>query len=154
MGIEDPEIVSFIAKMLGATIAIFFGFCFLVGAFAGEKLGIEPLKIPDKVDIGYIGSRPIIHSVGYDAEKEELRQLKYKLEKMRIQDQLKNLQRKNTERRRQKQCEQNPLMKECVEVMVSMGEKKQDAINKVNKYFKNYPDTKNVNDFILGVFKR
>lgn len=157
MGIDNPENMMFIAKMLGTAIAVFFGICFFIGLLAGDKLGIEPLKIPDKVDIGYINdynyvtaktSRPI------DLEKLEIQQLRHKLDRMRIEKQIKDLQKKSSDDKKKKRCEQNPLMKECVDVLVSMGEKKQIAIETVNKYFKNNPNTKTANEFILGVFKK
>lgn len=157
MGIENPEYMMFIAKMLGTAIAVFLGICFFIGLLAGDSLGIEPLKIPDKVDIGYINDYSYATSRAVkvvDNEKAEIQQLRNKLERMRIEKQLKDLQKKSSEDKRKKKCEQSPLMKECVEVLVSMGEKKQIAIDTVHKYFKTHPETKTTNDFILGVFKR
>lgn len=157
MGIDDPTGLMFTAKMLGTCLAVFFGICFFIGLFAGEQMGIEPLKIPDKIDLGYIRDNQTIKTVSVktvDTEKLEIQKMRNKLEKMRLEDQMRTLQKKKADSKKKKTCEQNPLMKDCVQALVAMGEKQKDAINKVNSYFKNYPDTKTVNDFILGVFKR
>lgn len=157
MGTE-PDNIIFMAKMLGTAIAVFFGICFFIGLLFGENLGIEPLKIPDKIDLGYIRDdiqpAKIISIKPIDPEKLEIQKMRHKLEKMKIEDQMRSLRRKKLESKKQKTCEQSPLMKDCVEVMISMGEKKKDAVNKVNTYFRNNPQTTNVNDFILGIFKR
>lgn len=161
MGIEDPSGVMFTAKMLGTCIAVFFGICFFIGLLGGDKLGIKPLVISDKIDLGYIrDNNPVViknisvKPLEHENQKQEIQHLKYKLEKMRIEDQLRSLQRKKVDRKKKKKCEQSPLMKDCVDAMVSMGENKRDAVNKVTKYFNNHPNTNNVNDFILGVFKK
>lgn len=156
MGIEDPNNMMFTAKLLGTCIAVFFGICFFIGLLGGEKLGIKPLVIPDNIDLGYIrDNQPKTISIkAIDPEKLEIQRLRNKLEKMRLEDQMRTLQKKKSDSKKKKTCEQNPLMKDCVQALVAMGEKQKDAIDKVNRYFKNNPDTKNVNDFILGVFKR
>lgn len=154
MGVEDPVSMMFLAKMIGTCIAVFFGICFFIGLFYGEEAGITPLKIPETVDIGYINDYRYVTAKPIDYEKVEIQKLKHKVERMRLEKQLRDLQKEKAEKKKKKRCEQNPLMKECVDVLISVGEKKSEAIEKVNKYFKDNPNTKNINDFILGIFKK
>lgn len=48
----------------------------------------------------------------------------------------------------------NPLIKDCVDTLVGLGEKRSVARATVNKYFTNNPNTRSVDEFISGVFKR
>ena len=154
MGIEDPVGMMFLAKIIGTCIAVFFGICFFIGLFYGEEAGIKPLEIPDRVDIGYINDYRHVTAKPIDPKKLEIQELKHKVERMRLEKQLRDLQKDKADKKKKKQCEQNPLMKECVEILISVGEKKSEAIEKVNKYFKDNPNTTNTNDFILGIFKK
>lgn len=48
----------------------------------------------------------------------------------------------------------NPLIKDCVDTLVGLGEKRSVARATVNKYFTSNPNTESVEEFISGVFQK
>ena len=59
----------------------------------------------------------------------------------------------NSKNKPKDQVDVNPIIKDCIDALVSMGEKKPVAKATVNKYFASNPNTKTVEEFITGVFK-
>lgn len=162
----SPESLMFTAKMSGTAIAVFFGICFLIGLVAGEEGGVEPLRLSDNVgsvynqdlfavatgNEEYLAAHCALDSAEeLRREKEELQRMRNKLARMKLQKQMDQLQ-KSSQAKPKPQT--NPLIEECVEAMVVMGEKKSSAKLTVNNYFTDNPNTKTVEEFISGVFKK
>lgn len=189
METSSPETMMFTAKACGAFVAVLFGICFYIGYAKGEEFGIKPLNFSDKFDIGYIGppvqvSAPVKAPkvTKIDAEDEEekrrLQKLRNKIERIKLEKQLYELQHEFAQPKKAKPQtdfiytsdqktiikekkvdvkpveQNNPLFDECVNALVSLGEKKSSAIKMAKTYFESNPNTSTVNDFILGVFKK
>lgn len=173
---NNPENIMFVAKMLGVGIGIFFGLCFLIGVLSGST-EIKPLTIPDKVDIGYISGASNAYqyttyggSSALKAEQDEIKRLRNKVTKMKLERQLAEqleIERLVVECERQPQQvksqpkpqskpveKKHPLFDDCVAALMSLGEKKSSATQVASKYLTNNPQTKTVDQFIVGVYKR
>jgi len=83
-----------------------------------------------------------------EQEKIDIQRLKNKVERMKLEQQLAKLQGVKEE-----PAKANPLIAECIDALVALGEKKSVARAKVNKFFVDNPNTKSVDEFITGVFK-
>lgn len=166
----SPETLMFTAKMLGTAIAVFMGICFLIGLIAGEEGGVEPLRFSHKAgsvddqDLFTIGTGneeylsahcTLDPKVQIQNEKLEIQKLRNKYARMKVEQQIKDLKNKPTKKRKDTAGTQtNPLISECFNALVSLGENKSTARTIVNKYFANNPKTKTVDQFIVGVFQR
>jgi len=91
---DNPENTIFVAKTLGVAIGIFFGLCFLIGVLFGPT-EIKSLTIPDKIDIGYISEASNAYqyttyggSSALKAEQDEIKRLRNKVTKMKLERQL------------------------------------------------------------------
>ena len=162
----SPESLMFTAKILGTAIAVFMGICFFIGLIAGEEGGVEPLRLSDKVgsvdnqdlfavatgNEEYLAAHCTLDSAEeLRREKEELQRMRNKVARMKLQKQMDQLQQSSQAKPK---TQANPLIEECVEAMVVMGEKKSSAKVVVNNYFASNPNTKTVEEFISGVFKK
>lgn len=136
MGVENPENMIFISKMIGTCIAVFFGICFFIGVCCDNEK-IKPLTIPEKFDIGYINDCPISNYI--ELEKDKIQPEKTK---------------KNTSKTIKDIQQPNNLIEECITALVSLGEKRAVAKSIVNNYFINNPTTQSIEQFISGVFKK
>ena len=166
----SPETLMFTAKMLGTAIAVFFGICFLIGLIAGEEGGVEPLRFSDKAssvddqdlfaiatgDEEYLAAHCTLDpKVQIQNEKLEIQRLRNKYARMKVEQQIADLQNKPTKKERGISGTQtNPLIFECINALVGLGEKKSNARAKVHKYFTDNPNTKTVDQFISGVFQK
>jgi len=163
----SPETLMFTAKMLGTAIAVFFGICFLIGLIAGEEGGVEPLRFSDKAssvddqdlfaiatgDEEYLAAHCTLDpKVEIQNEKLEIQRLRNKYARMKVEQQIADLQNKPTKKKGVSGTQTNPLITECINALVGLGEKKSNARATVNKYFANNPKTKTVDEFISGVF--
>lgn len=156
----------FTAKMLGTAIAVFMGICFFIGFIAGEEGGVEPLRLSDggvddqdlfAIATGneeYLAAHCTLDpKVRIQNEKLEIQRLKNKYARMKVEQQIADLQNKPAKKKGGISGTQtNPLIAECVEALVSLGEKKSTARSKVNKYFMSNPNTNTVEEFISGAF--
>ena len=121
--------------------------------------GTKPFT--DKFELGYIEDYPVEQtdtvtpvSENYD----ELKALKREVEIAKLRKQLVELKARqvhapNSKNKPKDQVDVNPIIKDCIDALVSMGEKKSVARATVNKYFASNPNTKTVEEFITGVFK-
>lgn len=165
----SPETLMFTAKMLGTAIAVFFVMCFIIGLIAGEEGGIEPLRLSDRADgvddqdlfaiatgdEEYLAAHCTLDpKVQVQNEKLEIQKLRNKYARMKVEQQIEDLKNKPNKRPTNTAGTQtNPLITDCIDAMVAMGEKKSAARATVNKYFTSNPNTNSVEDFISGVFK-
>jgi hypothetical protein len=116
MNIVTPDSLMVTAKILGIALGVFMGLCFLIGVLSGST-EIKPLKIPDKIDIGYIsGPSNAYRYTTYDesdnlkAEQDEIKRLRNKVTKIKLERQLAEqleIERLIAESNRQKQQENN-----------------------------------------------
>lgn len=134
MGIDYPDFASFLASMFTAFLGFFFATCFIAGLIKGEEGGIKPLKINDKFDIGYINESPCQKNI-FDGTNVAVKIKQAKVKKAK----------KNTD---------NELITDCINALVSLGEKRSSAKSIVSKYFANNPKTTTVDQFITGVFTK
>jgi len=99
------------------------------------------------------------HCVVKEQEKDEVKPMQYEIKKEK--DDLQRLRNKITRIKLEKQLRDlegkeqtvNPLLSDCVDAMVSMGETKTKAKVTVNKYFDSNPNTSTLEEFLSGVFK-
>jgi len=152
----DPVIIDFITVMMAMAIALFMFFCFLYGYTNPDK--VEPLKFSDKFELGYIEDKnPQTQTSLQEVEYDELEDLQRQVKIRKLKQQLKEMDSpkpQRTKNRSEPKKETNPIILDCIDAMIAMGEKKSVARATVHKYFINNPNTKNVEDFLSGVFKR
>lgn len=146
-----------IAQLILFSLVIIFTVSFLVGVF---NKNAKPLNISNKFDLGYIDdvkpstvARPSVAT-----KDDELKVLKREVEIAKLRKQLVELKARqvhapNSKNKPKDQVDVNPIVKDCIDALVSMGEKKSVARATVNKYFASNPNTKTVEEFITGVFK-
>jgi len=167
--------LMFTAQILGYC---FFGFlvvCFLYGFIVGEEGGVEPLRLSDDKstplsdqdlyaiatgDEEYLAAHCTLNQniidpkVEIQNEKLEIQRLRNKYARMKVEQQIADLQNKPTKKKGVSATQTNPLITECINALVGLGEKKSNARAKVHKYFTDNPNTKTVDQFIAGVFKK
>jgi len=129
------DTATWLQGSFGVAITLFMVFCFLHGFYNPEKY--STVKIPERIDTG-ISFTGTDHSDELQALRAEIAQLK---------------QRKQQPKPKPKE-EDNSLINDCIATLIGLGEKKSVARATVNKYFVNNPETKTVDEFIAGVFKR
>jgi hypothetical protein len=163
----SPETLMFTAKMLGTAIAVFMGICFFIGLIAGEEGGVVPLRLLDKAgsvddqdlfaiatgNEEYLAAHCTLDpKVQIQNEKLEIQRLKNKYARIKVEQQIADLE--NKKRNDTAGTQTNPLIAECVNALMGLGENESKARAKVNKYFANNPNTKTIDEFIAGVFQR
>lgn len=162
MGVENAETIQIIANAIGVFIAVLAGICFWVGVMNPDK--VKPLTFKEPAlddddlfaiasgDEDYLMAHCVIKEHEKDEiqkEKDDLQRLKNKIARMKLQKQLDEL-----EKPKEEKAQINPLIKDCIDALVAMGEKKSVARATVNKYFANNPNTSSIEDFLAGVFKK
>ena len=83
-----------------------------------------------------------------EEEKRNIQRLRNKVARLKLEKELSKLQEP------QEPTVSNHLISDCIDALVTLGEKKSQARAKVNKYFLNNPNTKTVDQFISGVFQK
>ena len=134
------DTATWLQGSFGVAITLFMVFCFLHGFYNPEKY--STIKIPEHIDTG-------ISFTGTD-HSDELQALRAEIAQLKQQRQRKQ----QTKPKPKPKEEDNSLINDCVATLVGLGEKKSAARATVNKYFVNNPETKTVDEFIAGVFKR
>ena len=158
MGIENAETIQMLANSIGVFIAVLAGICFWLGFMNPDKVQPLTFKTPkvDNDDLFAIASGDedylMAHCVVKEQEKDEVKQekddlqrLRNKITRMKLEKQLRDLE--------SKEQTVNPLLSDCVDAMVSMGETKTKAKVIANKYFVSNPNTSTLEEFLSGVFK-
>lgn len=164
MGFENGFLMTFIGNCIATIMMIW-----LIGVFVKGFTGMEeyePISIdPDKVDDQdvyaiatgneeYLAAHCILDpKVEIQNEKLEIQRLRNKYARMKVEQQIADLQNKPTKKKGVSGTQTNPLITECINALVGLGEKKSNARATVNKYFASNPNTKTVDEFISGVFK-
>lgn len=136
------ETATWIQGSFGVAIALFAAIAFLHGMAFPEQY--KPVKIPEYIDTGICMDR--------NDHSEELKQLRKQLAELKAR-QVHASNSKNKPKPKPKPKE-NTLIQDCISALEGLGEKKSVARATVNKYFTSNPDTKSVDEFIAGVFKR
>lgn len=137
------DISSIIASMVTISITLYFIGSFLYGAFGYSKHNVE---INDNFELGYI-ERTELKSNNVDIENAKVIDLQNKLIKLE-----KTVKRLNKKKPIQKQAV-NPLQKDCVDALVSLGHRKHEAVQIVADYCANNT-IQSVESFITGYFSR
>ncbi len=173
---DNIENVMFMAKSLGVALGVFIGICFFIGVLSGST-EIKPISIPDKFDIGYISapSNAYHYTVYGDdnslkSEQEEIKRLRNKVQKIKLERQLAQeleIERLVSECKKPEQKTQpqknpvsstqktkHPMLDECISALVSLGEKKQSAVKAATDFLNKNPNTKTVDEFIIGIYKK
>lgn len=157
-GVGDLEAYQFIAQVIGAGVGIFFAVCFILGIMAGPDKIKPSTIIPEQIELGYISDSKPKKSVSslQEVEYDELKDLQRQVKIRKLKQQLKEMDSPKPQRARKKpeHKETNSIVIDCIDAMIAMGEKKSVARATVNKYFVNNPNTKSVEDFLAGVFKK
>ena len=154
----EPVVVDYLSIVIALAIGAFIAVCVLWGAINPDS--VEPFKIPDKFELGYIeDNNPLSETcqLAEEYEYDELKDLERQVKIKKLKQQLKEMDEpktKTTPKKVETKQQVNPLITECVQALVAMGEKQSVARATVNKYFVNNPNTKSVEDFISGVFKK
>ncbi len=154
----EPVVVDYLSIVIALAIGAFIAVCVLWGAINPES--VEPFKIPDKFELGYIeDNNPVAQTcqLAEEYEYDELKDLERQVKIKKLKQQLKEMDepKAQTKPKKTKPTQQvNPIITDCIDAMIAMGEKKSVARAKVNKYFIDNPDTNSVEDFLSGVFKR
>ena len=162
---HNPENTMFIAKIIGTCIAACIVCFFLIGLFFGDKLGIEPLKFSDKFNIGYIEDLHQDEKKNNNADNENLKRLneenklrtqalKHKLMCLKLEEQLKRVEKSIKDLKSQPVEQDKKLLQECISALVAVGEKRSSAKNIAENYLNKNPNTATVEQFISGVFER
>lgn len=175
MGVENAETIQIIANSIGVFIAVLAGICFWVGVMNPDK--VEPLtfKAPrvDDQDLfaiatgdeDYLEAHCVLNSkteavstTRLQLEKDELKVLKREVEIAKLRKQLVELKARqvhapNSKNKPKDQVDVNPIVKDCIDALVSLGEKKSVARATTNKYFASNPNTSSIEEFLSGVFK-
>ena len=151
MGFENAELVFSIANVIAFGLSCFFAMMFIGGYLLGPD-HVPPLKIDDKFDLGYIrddkpSTLETSSNTQYYATLESV-EIKQKKKKK------KNKKKKPVQKPAISPAPPKPIVNECIEAMIALGEKKSQARATVNKYFVSNPKTKTVDEFISGVFKK
>lgn len=163
--VENGHLFNDIAEYLAYGGLLLLIICFLYGCVVGEEGGVEPVNFSNTVKslpiddqdmyaIATGNEEYLAAHCTFDTkeelsrEKEELQRMRNKVARMKLKKQLDQLQQPS-----QAKPKVNPLVTDCIDAMVAMGEKKSVARATVNKYFANNPNTNSVEEFISGVFK-
>lgn len=159
---QNLEAIQLAATVTSILIIALVPFFFYRGYAHPEKY--EPLNFGGKVNVTdqdlyavatgdeeYLAAHctlsPILDDI--EREKADIQRLRNKVARMKLERELEKL-----EGTRQEPAKVNPLIPECIEALVALGEKKSVARAKVNKFFVDNPNVKTVDQFIAGVFQR
>ena len=151
----EPVTVDFISIFAAIATGTFIAICFIWGYLNSDS--VEPLKVPDKFELGYIEDRNPPTKVSAREEYDELKDLQRQVKIKKLKQELKNLDKPKPQSKPktiEPKKQANPIIVDCVEALTNMGEKKSVARATVNKYFVNNPNTNTVEDFLEGVFKK
>ncbi len=151
----NAEATATIAQYVAAGCFAWVAYNLVYGMKNPEKC--NPIGIPDKIPLGYIDDSYI--PVTMSVQEDELKSLEREVKIAKLREQLVRLKANqvhapNSKNKPKDQSDVNSIVKECVDALVSMGENKSVAISTVNKYFTSNPNTKTVEEFIAGVFKK
>jgi len=139
-----------LSDTLGTIVSTGFILILIVGGIAGFlSNNTQPLRTPefikdlknDKIKIGYIETNS-------PPTPDKITSLKKEIEYLKLKKQLEELKAETAE-----PTVKTKLINDCVDSLVSLGEKRSAARSKTNKYFADNPETKTVDEFISGVFK-
>ena len=164
--VENGLLFNDLAEIFATGLVILFVVCYCIGLILGATGGIKPTSFSkldvDEQDMYAIATGDeeyLAAHCTFDTkeelrrEKEELQRMRNKVARMKLQKQMNQLQQSSQAKPKAK-TQVNPLVTDCIDAMVAMGEKKSAARATVNKYFANNPNTNSVEDFLSGVFKR
>lgn len=151
----NPDFSTMLANIMSFGLIIIM----IAGAIAGyNSRNIQPIELPefikdlknDKIKLGYIDTVKII-----DTHEEELKSLRKQVEVLKLKKQLNDLQNQTTQQQNTPVIQTiNPLVNDCVDALVALGEKKSSAKKLTETYFAKNPNVKTIEEFIQGVFKK
>ena len=153
----ENELSDLIALLMCWGFFILFIGCGIAGAIGRSR----PLEMPaiikdlmdDKIELGYIDEvqpssvQPVYAQL---LDEDELSILKRQVEVLKLKKQLEDLK---GECSSPKTDSMKRLMKDCIDALVAVGEKRPKAKVKANNIFDRCPDIKTVDEFIKEVFR-
>jgi hypothetical protein len=139
--------VEFIAFFITFTFLLMGVVCFIKGFFYPNPENIPPwLKdlFAGKIELGYLDDDEELGFNDGDVYigEDELSNLKKQVEMLKLKKQLEELK---------SECS-SPLMKDCIDALVAIGEQKSAAKTKAKNVFDRCPDIKTVDEFIKEAF--
>lgn len=129
--------------VMGFAIALFMVIVFFASGMSNRPA--PSIKIPERIDTGIRLSDNHDYSLEISQLKREINALKTKERPQVV---------KQPTVAKLKESDNTGLIQDCIDTLIGLGEKKSVARSTVNKYFVNNPNTKTVDEFIAGVFKR
>ena len=140
MGVDYANVIQPIAGFLAMVIGWFWASCFIKGMITE---GVPPLDLSN--DIGEVDDQDIFAVASGDEEY---------LAAHATVTPIKTKKKKEPKKTAEKSEKLEKLLEECVGCLVSLGEKKTAARKIVKDFFIKNPNTKTVDEFINGVFKK
>lgn len=162
--VGNGHILNEIASYIGLFGLGLFLLCFVVGMFTEEEVSTSSsgnsfdLDDDDLFAIAtgneeYLAAHCVTDpKVEIENEKLEIQRLKNQLARLQVEQKLAQI--KSPKQATAQPSQSNQLISECVNALVSLGEKRSTARATTNRYFAANPNTKTVNQFIAGVFKK
>lgn len=154
MGVDYPVYVSIAATLFSIAIGVFFFMCFMDGM---TNQNVEPFRVPDRFDIGYVDESPVQTVVVKQEPRPKKTKKPKKAKKSKQPKQIKKPKKSPQAYSRPKKEEvktNDKLAEDCVLALVGLGTKQSDARRAVNRFFLENPGTKTVEEFILEIFKK
>jgi len=132
--------------ILMSMILIFTTSC-LYGIFSKTA---KPLRISDKFELGFIEDnyepeQVVVESVKISEPYDEVKELKKKIELLKLKKQLEELQKPSVNKE---------LIEDCVETLISLGTPSRKAKAEAENIINNNPNIKTVQQFITEYGKR
>lgn len=140
MGVEYPEIIQAMSSFLALVIGWFWASCFIKGMITE---GVPPLDFSE--GIGEVDDQDLFAVASGNEEY---------LAAHATVTPIKTKKKKEPKKTPEKSEKLEKLLEECVGCLVSLGEKKTAARKIVKDFFMKNPNTKTVDEFINGVFKK
>lgn len=131
----NPETIAFFAKLVGAIIGTFWFLCFMNGV---TDTKVQPLKFPERFDIGYIDDPQQQAFAAATVEEVKIKKVK----------EVKKKEEKPINRH------QDGLSNDCVDALVGLGVKRAEAQRVTKRTLANNLDITTPEQFILEVFKK
>lgn len=140
MGVEYADVIQSMAGFLAMVIGWFWASCFIKGMITE---GVPPLDFSE--GIGEVDDQDLFAVATGNEEY---------LAAHATVTPIKTKKKKEPKKTSEKSEKLEKLLEDCVGCLVALGEKKTSARKIVKDFFTKNPNTKTVDEFINGVFKK
>tara|TARA_B100000287_G_scaffold247156_1_gene232314 strand:- start:134 stop:571 length:438 start_codon:yes stop_codon:yes gene_type:complete len=136
---------------------VLFLFVYVTFSFVKGFINPDPEKIPawladlfnGRIELGYIDDGEPEPEIELEVSpRDKVSELKEQVEILKLKKQLKELKEEAT-----KPTVDNKLLKECVDILVSLGEKRSEAKKKAKDFLQDNPDA-TVDDFVSKIYEK